>query len=187
MILARIVGPSGQIIAVEANSHNCRAAVRNRELNGLSQLQVICAAVADKPGTLIFNQMLNGQFDDGSGALGTTVVQAVTLDGLADQFGFPDVVFLDIEGAECLALSGAPRVLSSGADFVVEVHVGCGLEKLGGSVAEVLSYFPDDQFALLARAPEDDVYHRLQGQESMTRDHFFLIAQRRDYTSLLAG
>src|SRR5215831_18416703 len=107
-ILARVVGPTGQVVAVEANPHNCRAAVKNRELNGLPQIEVVQAAVSDKPGTLVFNKGLNGRIDDGSGAWGRLSVEAITIDRLADRFGLPNVVFIDVEGAEFLALAGAP-------------------------------------------------------------------------------
>ncbi|CAN5142586.1 hypothetical protein BH09GEM1_BH09GEM1_19870 [soil metagenome] len=179
-MLAQVIGPSGHVVAVEASAHNCRAATKNRELNDLTQMEIVHAAVADRPGTLVFNEGLNGQLDDGSGAGGRLTVEAVTLDGLAERFGPPDVVFLDIEGAECLALSGASRVLASGADFFVETHVGCGLEKLGGSVAQVLSYFPADRFAVLVRSEADESFRALQEGDPLTRDRFFLIAQCRD-------
>jgi FkbM family methyltransferase len=178
-MLANVVGPSGRVVAVEASPHNSSAALRNRELNGLTQIEVVQAAASDEPGTLVFNEGLNGQLDDGTGAGGRLLVEAVTIDGLADRFGLPDVVFLDIEGAECLALSGASRVLASAADFFVEVHAGCGLEQLGGSVAEVLSRFPEDQFAVSIRA-ESDASFRPPGEgDSLRRDRFFLIARRR--------
>jgi FkbM family methyltransferase len=178
-MLALRVGPSGQVVAVEASDHNCRAAAKTRELNGLSQVEVVRAAVAERPGRLDFNEGLNGQIDDGSGSTGRVSVDAITLDGLAERFGPPDVVFLDVEGAECLALSGGHRVLASGADFFVEVHVGCGLEKLGGSTARVLSFFPADQFELLARAEGDAAFRPLGRDDPLTRDRFFLIARRR--------
>jgi hypothetical protein len=52
LMLAHIVGPSGRVIAVEANPHNVTQAKRNRDLNGASWLTVTHAAVADRPGTL---------------------------------------------------------------------------------------------------------------------------------------
>jgi hypothetical protein len=156
-------------------------AARNRDLNGLLQIEVVHAAIADRPGTIDFNAGLNGQIDDGSGSAGRLSVDAVTLDGLAERFGLPDVVFIDVEGAECLALSGGSRVLASGAEFFVEVHVGCGLEKLGGSVLTLLEYFPDDQFDLLSRAGPDSTFRPLGRIDPLTRDRFFLIARRRGF------
>ncbi|AWM40355.1 Protein-L-isoaspartate O-methyltransferase [Gemmata obscuriglobus] len=179
-MLAHVVGRSGQVVAVEANRHNYDTAVKNRELNGLAQIEVVHAAAADKPGTLLFNEGLNGRLDDGSGGWGRQPVEALTIDGLADRYGPPDVVFLDIEGAELMALAGAPRTLASGADFFVEVHVGCGLEQLGGSAEKVLSYFPADRFTVVARAEADESFRPLRPNDELTKDRFFFVATARD-------
>jgi FkbM family methyltransferase len=177
-MLAREVGPSGQIVAVEPNPHNAAAARRNRDLNQLSQIEVLQAAVSDRPGRVVFNEGLNGQLDDG-GAYGRLVVDAVTLDEMARRFGTPDVVFIDVEGAECLALDGAADILGRDADFFVEVHVGCGLEKLGGTVDEVLRHFPEDRFTRLVRAEADSTFRPLSAGDPLLQDRFFLLARRR--------
>jgi FkbM family methyltransferase len=178
-MLAMQVGPTGRIVAVEANAHNCRAAVRNRELNGLTQIEIVHAAVVDRPGRIDFNEGLNGQLDDGSGSRGRVSVEAITLDSLAERFGLPDVVFLDIEGAEYLALLGGPRVLASDADFFVEVHVGCGLERMGGSAAAVLEQFPQERYERLVRAEADPAFRPLIQDDPLTQNRFFLVARAR--------
>jgi FkbM family methyltransferase len=147
LMLSRVVGPGGAVVAVEANSHNVRVAERNRALNRADSLRVVHAAVAAKPGTLTFNESLNGQVDDGTGSWGRVEVRAVTVDELTREFGVPDVLFIDVEGFECEALRGATETLRHGPDCYVEVHGGIGLEKFGGSVEAVLSFFPEDRFA----------------------------------------
>ena len=164
------------MIAVEPSGHNATAAEANCDLNGMTRITVVRAAISDQPGTLVFSEGLNAQLDDGSGAWGRVTVEAVTIDGLAERFGDPDVVFLDIEGAECLAMAGAARVLARGADFFVEVHVGCGLEKLGGSADRVLAFFPRDRFSLLARSEADATFREFNADDPLTRDRFFLLA-----------
>jgi FkbM family methyltransferase len=178
LMLAREVGASGQVVAVEPNPHNIAVAAKNRELNEMHQIEVVQAAVSCQSGTLIFNEKLNGQLDDGTGAGGRLRVEAVTIDGLAERFGFPDVVFMDVEGAEFLALAGASRVLDSGADFFVEVHVGCGLERLGGTVNEVLSHFRKKRFSILVRATMDTEFRPLVQSDSLPENRFFIIARR---------
>ncbi len=176
LMLAREVGMSGQVVEVEPSPHNAAAAARNRELNGMTQIEIVQAAVSDRPGTLVFNEGLNGRLDDGTGAGGRQIVESVTIDGLATRFGLPDVVFIDVEGAEVLALAGATRVLASGADFFVEVHVGCGLEKLGGSVDQVLSFFPEATFHVVGRSAKDVEFRSLTKRDPLTNDRFFIIA-----------
>jgi hypothetical protein len=125
-----------------------------------------------------FNQGLNGQLDDGSGSRGTVSVESVTLDDLASRYGMPDVVFIDVEGAECLVLEGGQRVLASGADFAVEVHVNTGLEKLGGSVEHLLAHFPSSRFTLLARSEGDKGFRALVPGDRLIGGRFFLLALR---------
>ena len=177
LMLAREVGPGGQVIAVEPNRHNFDVACSNRVANDASQLELLHAAVADRNGTLTFNRGLNGQIDDGTGAGGQAQVNAVTIDTLALRYGAPDLVFLDVEGAECMALGGAARVLESSATFVVEVHVGCGLELLGGSVKELLSRFPIDRYTLVIRAENDAEFRSLRADEPLLTQRCFLVAR----------
>ena len=100
----------------------------------------------------------------------------MTIDTLATQFGAPDVVYIDVEGAEQLALAGATAVLASGADFCVELHVGSGLEALGGSVDGVLAHFPADRFHLFIRAEHDEVFQTFTPDTPLLRDRCFLLA-----------
>ena len=179
LMLAREVGPAGQVIAVEPNPHNAAAALKNRDLNHLNQVEILQAAVSDRSGTAIFNQGLDGQLDDGSGAGGRMTVVSTTLDDLAARFGMPGLVMIDAEGAECLILAGARHVLGSSADFAVEVHVGCGLEKLGGSVERLLAYFPPASYTLLGRAERDEAFQPLTNHDPLMNNRFFLVALAR--------
>jgi len=176
MMLAREVAPGGKVIALEASPHNADAIRRNRNLNGFTQIEVVQAAVSDQPGTLVFNEGLNGQIDDGSGAWGRFEVKATTIDALAEQHDDPDLVFLDVEGAECLALAGATRTLTTSADWFVEVHTQHGLEKLGGKVNDVLAHFPQDRYELFIRAEEDQAFRSYNANDPCLQARFFLVA-----------
>jgi FkbM family methyltransferase len=176
LMLAREVGASGRVLAVEPNPHNAAVALKNRQLNGMTQIDVLEAAVSDRSGMVVFNHGLDGQLDDGTGAGGRMSVVSVTLDELAQQYGMPDLVMIDVEGAECKVLAGGSRVLQSGADFAVEVHVNYGLEKLGGSVDRLLSFFPSDRFTVTVRAEADAGFRTLAANDALTRDRFFLLA-----------
>lgn len=181
LMLARIVGPAGQVIAVEASPHNAALCSRNRDLNDAQQLKVVQAAVSDRPGKLFFNQGCNGQIDDGSGDWGRIEVEAVTIDELANAHGRPAVLFLDVEGAECQVLDGARQVLASCPDCCVEVHVGAGLEKLGGSADGVLAFFPADLYERYVHTevnPEPIPIE--QADPVYLRSRFFLTAIGRD-------
>jgi FkbM family methyltransferase len=179
MMLAREVGTSGYVLAVEPNPHNAAVALKNSLLNGMKQIEVVEAAVSDESGTVVFNHGLDGQLDDGTGAGGRMSVACLTLDELARRHGAPAFVMIDVEGAECKVLKGGAHVLQSGADFAVEVHVKHGLEKLGGSVQQLLSFFPADRFVVTARAEADSTFRPLIPDDPLTRDRFFLLATAR--------
>lgn len=145
LMLAHEVGSAGKVLAIEANPFNADLAERNRNLNQVSQLHILNVAISDKPGSLVFNEDSNGQVDS-SGAFGRLEVQAKTIDSLSDEHGLPEVIFLDVEGFECHALRGAAKTLSSHPNFFIEVHVNTGLEKLGGTIEELIQYFPEEVY-----------------------------------------
>ena len=138
MIMSRIVGPSGRVIAVEGMKHNCDVAEENLRLNEIANVTIHHAVITDQDGHVRFFDGLNGSVSrEGVGQ----IVEAITIDTLAQRYGAPDVVFVDIEGFEAHALKGAAKTLQSTADWFVEVHVGCGLEEYGGSIDQVLGQF----------------------------------------------
>jgi FkbM family methyltransferase len=122
LVLAAEVGPSGRVVAVEAQHHNASIAERNVRLNGATNVAIVHGAIADRPGKVNFAEDLNGHVD-GATRLGNVEVLAVTIDQLAEQHGRPDLVFLDVEGYEGKALEGAAATLRARrTSFFVEVH-----------------------------------------------------------------
>ena len=176
LMLAREVGPEGLVVAIEPNPHNAAAARKNQELNNMPQIAVVEAAVSDVAGPVIFNEGLDGQLDDGTGAGGRMKVTCTTLDELVLRFGVPDLVFVDVEGAECRVLAAGGKALAAGATFAIEAHVGTGLERLGGSVTKLLSFFPAGDFAVGVRAEGDTGFTPLASGQDIMRDRFFLLA-----------
>ena len=117
--------------------------------------------------------------EPGSGSVGNLTVKAVTVDDLALEYGTPDILYIDVEGFECQVLRGASRTLSSRPDCIIEVHAGCGLERAGGSLEDLLRFFPEDDYSLWMMAdekPADDETARwpLDRSHPMVRDLFQL-------------
>ena len=175
LLLERAVSPGGTVLAVEASPHDAAVAAENLRLNAPAAVELLHAAVAARPGTVHFG--LHGEVADGGGDWPTVEVEAVTIDGLAERYGPPDVLFLDVEGFEDEALSGAAAVLVRRPDAFVEVH-GDHLPRFGASVERVLAHFPADAYELLAADPDEGVFRPLD-RASPPRGRFFLVALAR--------
>ena len=187
LIMAGLVGDTGRVVALEASPYNARILELNRAANNANNLRALNAAIAAQPGKLKFADSLCGHVDDGHGGI---EVDARTIDDLADEFGQPTVLYIDVEGFECEALRGAAKTLEIGSDCFVEVHGGVGLEKYGGSAGELLSFFAPDDYALFFSendesgfAPlieRDEVVVRLAGKR------WFLVATHKPRPSVAA-
>jgi FkbM family methyltransferase len=170
LMLAREVGERGRVLAIEAEPHNARMALVNRDLNEAANLTVIPAAGAASPGTISFAEGLNGQIDEHTSS-GNVEAQAVTVDELADEHGVPQLVMIDVEGYEGHVLDGARGLLDRGATtFLVEIHEE--LADYGGSAEEIVDRFAG--FERWVAVEDDDPLVALEGPPPAGR--FFLIA-----------
>jgi FkbM family methyltransferase len=170
LMLAREVGEQGRVLAIEAEPHNARMALRNRDLNDASNLTVLHAAGAASPGTISFAEGLNGQIDEHTSS-GNVQVRAVTVDELAQEHGIPQLVMIDVEGYEGQVLDGATTTLAGAASaFLVEIHEE--LTDFGGSAAEIVERFAG--FERFVAVEDDDPLVALDGPPPEAR--FFLIA-----------
>ena len=174
-VLASAVGSQGHVVAIEANPRDADLANRNKDLNSLDQLTVINAAAAAQSGTLYFHT-LNGRLER-SGKSGPAVVEvpAVSVDDLAATHGPPDVLFIDIEGAEGEALRGAGQTLATTPDCFVEVHVEW-LGAWGDSVDGILDHFPNDKFHRFVASENEPDFTPLERSTHLLDRRFFLIA-----------
>ena len=149
LALARLVGPSGRVIAFEPNPPVVARLRENVAINHLTNVKVEPVAVSDVAGTLRF--ALAGDFEShliaGEPAAGEVItVDSTTIDAyVASGSPPPDVIIMDVEDAEGLALRGARATLhqhqpamiieihssSSGADVMAELaQVGYVLAEL---------------------------------------------------------
>lgn len=178
MVLAKFVGPTGKVVAVEASPRNCEAAIRNCRLNDATNVEVINAAVSDTSAPVKFNYRANGQVDDGSGAWGKIAVPSVSVDELTRRYGPPDVLFVDVEGFESKVIKGAAETLSRHRpDCFFEMHVGCGLEKFDGSVKSITSSLDRLGYGLwMSGTGLNDTFAPFSEQSPLVEQRFYLIA-----------
>jgi FkbM family methyltransferase len=181
LMLADAVGRRGRVIAVEANKFNVDCVKANCRLNKVRNVKAVHAAVAEQPGVISFGRGNNGQVDAGGMHEDSQEVPAVTVDGLTRRYGRPAMLFLDIEGYECQALRGASRTLATRPDVFIEVHVGYGLEEFGGSVDELLSFFPERDYDLYGSNEIDRYPKPFVGEgRDIAKDRFYLTAIAKD-------
>jgi FkbM family methyltransferase len=173
LVMAKIVGESGTVVAVEADPLNARVAQSNKALNDASNLVVVPAAVSD--GKTHTGNDVQGDFDRFY-EWGIRKVAFVTMDQLVADHGPPDVVYLDVDGYECKVLAAAQNLLASTADWYVEVHVNIGLEEEGGTWQEVLAHFPESKYELLIASEEQREYRPFSANSPLIKERFFLLA-----------
>lgn len=122
LVAAALVGPNGHVVSFEPSPRNAAALRRNVELNGLSQVIVREAAVSDVVGEASFD--VAG--DDQSGALGRggSIVATTTVDVEVRRTGcVPNVIKIDVEGAEDLVIAGMPATLDAHQPIIIcEIH-----------------------------------------------------------------
>jgi FkbM family methyltransferase len=180
LLLAQEVGLEGSVIAVEPNAHNVMVSKKNRKRNGAEQLEILHAAVAERSGTVVFDERLTGRVSTESGGV---EVQAFSIDDLTWKYGTPDVLWIDVEGLECRVLQGARETLTHKPDCFIEVHVGEGLEHFGGSVERILSVFSGTDYKLFIASEENRVFRKLTPGDDLMKSRFFLIASSQDLAS----
>ena len=125
LIGCRLVGSSGQVVAVEPLSAAAALLRRNLEANGFTQAITVEAAIgaAHGRGTLeLGRSSLDGRLSADSDG---PTVEIVSIDHGVESLGWPlpSVVKLDVEGAEVRAIEGMRRTAAlCRPTLLIEVH-----------------------------------------------------------------
>jgi FkbM family methyltransferase len=109
------------VVAVEPTPASARRLRANASLND-APIQVVQAAVGRESGTAYLSLAADGRMNRVHRDAEGLNVRITTLDDLAQLLGFPDLVKLDVEGAELDALLGAKTVLAHHPTVLVEAH-----------------------------------------------------------------
>ncbi len=170
-----------RVVAFEPSQRVRPILEKNIQSNGFgNQIQVVGQAVSDAAGELDFFEGREGNWGVGrifsfgvrdSGNWEPTRVRTEPLPHYAEQFGAPDMIKMDIEGAELLVLRGGGRVLShpSAPDLLIELHPG-EIEHLGGTVDECLRMLEDHGYSR---------YTVIKGN-SQGAHHWYVFSKRSD-------
>lgn len=109
--------PRGRVIAFEPLPSNRGLIARNLELNGITNAETRPEVLSDRPGTVAFSVAADSGFSGlrGTGRKPEETVLQVSATTLDEAFGgksrAPDVIKIDVEGAELAVLRGGHDLL----------------------------------------------------------------------------
>jgi FkbM family methyltransferase len=128
---AAAAGPAGRVLAVEPDTALAGRLRRSAALNrGHAPVEVLPVAVSDEVSVGRFHiarRNRSTSYLDGHGTTmtggvrSTELVPTVTLDWLAAHFALPDVIKIDVEGAELTVLAGGAQLLERLPTLICEV------------------------------------------------------------------
>lgn len=128
MSMAKAVGPKGQVWAVEPSPENIVRLRQNMELNSLTNIILIEAALSDNDGSAALNMATDGAwnslhpvYDPRRDAHRTIQVTTRTMDSLWRENGSPKVsaIKIDVDGHQFEVLRGASDLLSQSRPYVM--------------------------------------------------------------------
>ena len=129
LVGAKLVGPTGKVVAFEPSAATARQLKAQLTLNAITWATVVVKAVSDRVGEARFaddtSADMLGLVDAprSEPAQRTIVVPTTTLDEVIKTLPQPDVIKIDIEGAEMLALHGATAMLRNVRPVIlIELH-----------------------------------------------------------------
>jgi FkbM family methyltransferase len=114
LAMAAKVGRNGRVFAFEPSAENVAHLRRHLDINSISNVTVIEAAVCDRAGAARFHSVgYVGQLSSNGYAVATVRL---------DDYPVPDFIKMDIEGAEGSAMRGARRTLSRQPVLFIALH-----------------------------------------------------------------
>ena len=141
--LAEAVGPRGRVFAIEPSPQNRSFLNQHLEANKIENVTVLDCALADRAEQVVsFFEMkdvsgMNGLLNNRSG-MHSIQVSASTLDQVVSEFNVvPDLIKIDIEGAELACLKGAIKTIQLyQPEIVLSVHPR-QMQEMGNHVEEL--------------------------------------------------
>jgi len=145
LLASRLVGPRGKVIALEPDPINARFLRRNVMRSGSTNVLVLEAAAADKSGVL----PLSRPDTDNTGDTRTyalppkrdqVFVTAVAIDDLVPSFGHIDLVKLDLQGMDHVALRGMKTLLKAQKPVILMEFWPQGIRAYGDDPSAVIHW-----------------------------------------------
>lgn len=156
--LARLVGMTGHVYAIEPASQELHALLRNLQVNGHENVTCSQLLLGESAGIerLWLSSTNLGRHSlypaNATGTTGSEPVRITIADQYMDEVGVPDrvdLVKIDVEGAECSVLRGASRVLQRTQNVWVEIWPA-GVQAAGDDPWEIIEILTEHGFSLTA-------------------------------------
>lgn len=143
---AHLVGTEGSVIAIEPSDNNVKFILRNKQINDFPQIKIHPLAAADKEDLWLYDSAASNGFifsvdDDLQRLFGSTLVYSKRLDDLLMGHSV-DLIKVDVEGAEYIALLGARECLRQHRPTIIA-------EFSSAALLSVSKITPDPFFDLL--------------------------------------
>lgn len=111
LLASRAVGPTGRVVSFEPVPRNLKFLRHHLDLNRIRNVELLDIAVSDSEGMMELVVDTDPKKARIAAAKGDITVRTTTLDRLIERLPSPDLIEMDIEGAEYLALRGAEQLL----------------------------------------------------------------------------
>jgi FkbM family methyltransferase len=154
VLLSRLVGPTGRVIAFEPDPHHVALLTKNCALNGCANVEAHNVALGSGSGRLALRRRF---FNSGANTLGNAdrkqfptevAVDVVSLDEFLPMLR-PDLVKIDVQGWEVDVLSGMQRTLAASPHIAIYLEFfPAGLRHAGRSPVELLDLLINQNFQL---------------------------------------
>lgn len=132
LLLSRLVGPQGKVIAFEPGQYAYELLKKNININGFTNIVTFQLAVSDVPGEVIlfegpegfdvYNSLRDIKHPAATGVhFSKRKVRAVTIDDILAEIrlGHVDFVKIDVEGAELNVIRGMRKTLEKGGHMIL--------------------------------------------------------------------
>ena len=150
--VAAKANPKGQVYAFEMDQSNLELCRGNLQLNHLQNVCLEHGAISNKEGMVRYasqDQKPSAQFRMDATASQGNAVRSIRLDDYFANLPAPNLIKIDVEGAELMVLQGMTNILQAGKlhTMLIEIHPHW-IRDFGGSVAELVALLDANQFRL---------------------------------------
>ncbi len=155
LLMARMAGPTGKVIALEPHPGICRRLRQNICLNRLTNVQVVNAALTDRDGTIDLYGFSADAFEQGISSLrpddeakmkievralrGATLIREQRIEAC-------DFLKIDVEGAESLVLNELFELISAHRPAILFEYRRQHWEKFGSAFSPILSRLREQHY-----------------------------------------